>query len=220
MFICMNPQLFLIDGFCSKNLVLGRWQPPRTTCCSVPLASCWKAGLWCQSCTILTPETGFSSSSSSQLVLWHSSCLLTGLLHLKFSCSVIYLLHGNKLLFSSFPLLFPSPHQRAAGLDSAEVTCAWETVSAPKHPQGILAQDLAQWYFTKRCTEGKLKPRKKWRELIAGICLSFLSPCKKKGQNSQAGSAWLTVNVNRMKFGHPEHLSQHMKNRDFPGKRK
>lgn len=100
---------------------------PRAMCCSIPQAFCWKARLRCQTCIILSSETGFSSSPL-QLALWHSSCLLTGLLDFSVSCSVICVLHRNNLLFSSKPLLFPSPYYGAAGLDSGGITCVAEIV--------------------------------------------------------------------------------------------
>lgn len=134
--VCQYLQLLLIDGFCSKYPVLGRRQPLQAICCSVPLAFCWKVRQGCQMCVIPSPKTGFSSSPL-QLTLWHSSCPLSGLLDLKVSCSVIYLLLRNKLLFSSDPLILPSCCHGAARLDSGGITCVGEILSVLPDTQAL-----------------------------------------------------------------------------------
>lgn len=129
-------------------------------------------------CVIPSPKTGFSSSPL-QLTLWHSSCLLSGLLDLKVSCSMIYLLLRNKLLFSSDPLILPSCCHGAARLDSGGITCVGEILSvlpdtqALCRPARLLLNDALP---KKECTEEKLKPQKKGHEPVAGIFLSLLSP--------------------------------------------
>lgn len=144
-------QLFLIDGFCSKNPVLARWQPPQAICYSIPLAFCWKARLGRQTCIILSPQTGFSSFPL-QLSIWHSSRLLTGLLDFKVSHSVIHLLHRNKLLFSSCCFLPCVMGQQSWILVGSLL---WEKLclcSQTPLSTWLSWQALTQWCFTKRCT--------------------------------------------------------------------